>query len=70
MEKQEEVRAELLKQRDSLFSEINNMEAELKLKRDYLMKLNGGLETIDILFGPKVDPNTQPEQLQETDEGN
>ena len=39
-------------------------------KRDYLMKLNGGLETIVILFGPKVDSNPQPEQLQETDEGN
>lgn len=70
MEKQEEVRTELLKQREAVFSEINNMEAELRFKREYLMKLTGGLETIDILFGPRSDANPQPEQLQETDEDN
>lgn len=52
-ERQELLRKDLQKQRDVLIAEINNSEVELKNKRDYLMKLVGGLEAIDILFGPE-----------------
>ena len=62
-ERQELLRKDLQKQRDALIAEINNSEAELKNKRDYLMKLIGGLEAIDILFGPQ-----NPESVEENSE--
>lgn len=52
-EKQEIFRKDLLKQREELITEINNLESQLKFKREYLMKIIGGLETIDLLFGPE-----------------
>lgn len=65
-EKQEILRKELEKQRDALVSEINNLELQLKNKRDYLMKLFGGLEAIELLHGPspttKTDEDTAEEQ--------
>jgi hypothetical protein len=59
-QRQEMLRKDLIKQRETLVSEVNNLESQLKFKRDYLMKIIGGLETIDLLFGP--DPATSEEQ--------
>jgi hypothetical protein len=61
-DKQELLRKDLEKQRDTLISEINNLEVQLKNKRDYLMKLIGGLEAIEILYGPS---QSEPEQVVE-----
>ncbi len=63
-DKQELLRKDLEKQRDTLISEINNLEVQLKNKRDYLMKLIGGLEAIEILYGP-----SRPEPELETETG-
>jgi hypothetical protein len=60
-DKQELLRKDLEKQRNELISEINNLEVQLKNKRDYLMKLIGGLEAIQILYGPSQ-PEPEPEQ--------
>jgi hypothetical protein len=64
-ERQELLRKDLQKQRDALISEINVSETELKNKRDYLMKLIGGLEAIDILFGPQAPEENQEEVAEE-----
>ena len=64
-EKQEVLRKELEKQRDVLISEINNLEVQLKNKRDYLMKLFGGLEAIELLHGP---PPTTDENAEISEE--
>ena len=64
-EKQEILRKELEKQRDALVSEINNLELQLKNKRDYLMKLFGGLEAIELLHGPAPTTNTEEENPEE-----
>lgn len=64
-EKQEILRKELEKQRDSLVSEINNLELQLKNKRDYLMKLFGGLEAIELLHGPAPTTNTDEDTVDE-----
>ena len=61
-DKQELLRKDLEKQRDTLISEINNLEVQLKNKRDYLMKLIGGLAAIEILYGPS---QSEPEQVVE-----
>lgn len=64
-EKQEILRKELEKQRDTLVSEINNLEIQLKNKRDYLMKLFGGLEAIELLHGPAPTPDEDIETTEE-----
>lgn len=66
-ERQELLRKDLQKQRDALIVEINSTETELKNKRDYLMKLIGGLEAIDILFGPQT-PEENPEEVVEEEQ--
>jgi hypothetical protein len=64
-DRQELLRKDLEKQRDTLVLEINNLEVQLKNKRDYLMKLIGGLEAIQLLYGPspsELEPEPEPEQ--------
>ena len=64
-EKQEILRKELEKQRDIFVSEINNLEIQLKNKKDYLMKLFGGLEAIELLHGPSPTKNEDVETSEE-----
>lgn len=61
-DRQEVLRKDLEKQRDTLISEINNLEVQLKNKKDYLMKLFGGLEAIEILYGPSQSEKEEEEQ--------
>ena len=69
-QRQEILRNDLIKQRETLVSEVNNLESQLKFKRDYLMKVVGGLETIELLFGPNPEEATPQEgQSQEETPG-
>lgn len=55
------IKNELISQRDQIINEINNLENQLKNKRDYLLKVVGGLEIIDLLN----DESVEEEQVEE-----
>lgn len=67
-DRQELLRKELLKQREELVNEVNNLESQLKFKREYLMKVVGGLETIELLFGPNPEQPPTPETTEDQEE--
>jgi hypothetical protein len=48
-EKQKIILEDLQRQRDSVIAEINNLENQIKAKKDYFYKIMGGIETIGLL---------------------